>query len=86
MFPVCVCKFSSHYLNNIIFIDNSLGPLVTESPCIIKQSSVDVEDFQYFTYSNNGLGTSNVHFPTYDVLTSMKTKTIFFVTLVFPLS
>ena len=33
-FPVCVYKFSSHYLNNIIFIDNSLGPLATESPCI----------------------------------------------------
>jgi len=33
-FPVCVYKFSSHYLNNIIFINNSLGPLVTESPCI----------------------------------------------------
>ena len=26
-FPVCVYKFLSHYLNNIIFIDNSLGPL-----------------------------------------------------------
>jgi len=24
-FPVCVYKFSSHYLNNIIFIDNSWG-------------------------------------------------------------
>jgi len=33
-FPVCIYKFSSHYLNNIIFIDNSLGPLATESPCI----------------------------------------------------
>ena len=33
-FPVCVYKFSSHYLNNIIFIDNSLGPLATELPCI----------------------------------------------------
>ena len=33
-FPVCVYKFSSHYLNNIIFIDNSLWPLATESPCI----------------------------------------------------
>jgi len=33
-FPVCVYKFSSHYLNNIIFIDNSLGPLATESSCI----------------------------------------------------
>jgi hypothetical protein len=29
-FPVCEYKFSSHYLNNIIFIDNSLGPLATE--------------------------------------------------------
>ena len=34
-FPVCVYKFSSHYLNNIFFIDNNLGPLATESPCII---------------------------------------------------
>src|SRR5215475_6217976 len=35
-FPVCVYKFSSHYLNNIIFTDNSLGPLARESPCIHK--------------------------------------------------
>jgi len=34
-FPVCVYKFSSHYLNNIIFIPNSLRPPATESPCII---------------------------------------------------
>jgi hypothetical protein len=33
-FPICVYKFSSHYLNNIIFIDNSLGPLATESLCM----------------------------------------------------
>ena len=33
-FPVFVYKFSSHYLNIINFIDNSLGPLATESPCI----------------------------------------------------
>ena len=33
-FPVCVYKFSSYYLNNIIFIDNSLGPLARDSPCI----------------------------------------------------
>jgi len=33
-FPVCVYKFSNHILNNVIFIDNSLGPLATESPCI----------------------------------------------------
>jgi len=39
-FPVCVCKFSSHYLNNIIFIDHSLGPLATESPCILCISCV----------------------------------------------
>jgi hypothetical protein len=31
-FPVCVYKFSSHYLDNIIFIDNSLGTVATESP------------------------------------------------------
>ena len=35
LFPVCVYKFSSHYLNNIIFIDNSLRSLVKDSPCII---------------------------------------------------
>ena len=35
-FPVCVYKFSSHYLNNITFIDNSLEPLATESPCIME--------------------------------------------------
>jgi len=35
-FPVCVYKFSSHYLNNIIFIDNSLGPLARDSPCIFR--------------------------------------------------
>jgi len=31
--PVCVYKFSSYYLNNIFFIDNSLGPLAKDSPC-----------------------------------------------------
>ena len=34
-FPVYVYKFSSNYLNNIIFIYNSLGPLAKDSPCII---------------------------------------------------
>jgi hypothetical protein len=33
-FPVCVYKCSNHYLNKIIFIDNSLGPLAWASPCI----------------------------------------------------
>ena len=33
-FSACVYKFSSHYLKNIIFIDNSLGPLARDSPCI----------------------------------------------------
>jgi len=33
-FPVCLYKFSSHYLNNIIFfIENSLGPLARGSSC-----------------------------------------------------
>ena len=32
-FPVCVYKFSSYYFNNIIFIDNSLGSIETESLC-----------------------------------------------------
>jgi len=34
-FPVCVYKFSIHYLNNIIFIDNSLWPLARGPPCIL---------------------------------------------------
>ena len=34
-FPVCVYKVSSHYLNNIIFIDNCVGPLARDSPCSI---------------------------------------------------
>ena len=38
-FPVRVYKFSSHYLNNIIFIDNSLGPLATESSCRTRPAS-----------------------------------------------
>jgi hypothetical protein len=32
-FPVCVYKFSSHYLINKIFINNSLRPLATGSHC-----------------------------------------------------
>jgi hypothetical protein len=32
-------SFSSHYFNNKIFIDNSLGPLSTESPCTMKRQS-----------------------------------------------
>jgi len=32
-FPLYVYKFASHYLKNIIFIDNSLGPLAIDSPC-----------------------------------------------------
>jgi len=34
-FPVCVYKFSSNYFNNTIFIDNSLGLLARDPPCII---------------------------------------------------
>ena len=34
--PVCVYTLSSHYLNNIIFIVNSLWPIATESPCVRK--------------------------------------------------
>ena len=34
-FSVHVYKFSSHYLNKIIFIDNSLGSLGRDSPCRI---------------------------------------------------
>jgi hypothetical protein len=41
-FPVCVFKFSSHYINNIIFIDNSLGPLATESLCILCHLILDL--------------------------------------------
>ena len=40
LLPVCVYKLSSHYLNNIIFIDNSLWPLATESPCIMFKFTV----------------------------------------------
>ena len=40
--PACVYKFSSHYLNNIIFIDNSLGPLARESPCIIPSQVISL--------------------------------------------
>ena len=39
-FTVCVYKFSSNYFNKIIFIDNSLGPLATESPCISVHSNI----------------------------------------------
>ena len=35
-FPISVYKSSSYYLNNIIFIDNSLEPLATESPCMLE--------------------------------------------------
>jgi len=35
-FPLCVYKFRSHYLNNIIFIHNSLGPLARDSPYICR--------------------------------------------------
>jgi hypothetical protein len=38
-FPVCVFKFSSHYLFNIIFIDNSLRSLTRESPYSLINSS-----------------------------------------------
>jgi len=34
-FPVCVYKVSSHYLNSIIFIDNSLRLLARDSPFIL---------------------------------------------------
>ena len=37
-FPTCVYKFSRRYLNNIIFIDNSLGPLARDSPCITQNN------------------------------------------------
>ena len=36
-FLVCVYKFSCYYLNTIIFIDNSLGPLARDSSCILLQ-------------------------------------------------
>ena len=37
-YPACVYEFSNHYLNNIIFIDNSLGPLARDSPSAISHS------------------------------------------------
>jgi len=49
-FPVCVYKFSSHYLNNIIFIDNSLGPLARDSPCICVSISLLIY-LLFYTYS-----------------------------------
>ena len=42
-FPVCAYTFSSHYLNNIIFIDNSLGPLARDLPCIKSARSIFVK-------------------------------------------
>jgi len=44
-FPVCVYKFSSHYLNNIIFIDNSLGPLARDSLRINNQLDAKITNF-----------------------------------------
>jgi len=52
-FPVCVYKFSSHYLNNIIFIDNRLGPLATESPCIIDKNLTRNEFTQHGLHMNS---------------------------------
>src|SRR5215510_1609597 len=54
-FPVCVYKFSSHHLNNIIFIDNSLGPLARESPCIFvlqRQAIVILKRFLSVVFTN----------------------------------
>jgi hypothetical protein len=45
--PVCVYKFSSHYFNNIIFIDNSFGPLARESPCTLRLATL----YLYFYYT-----------------------------------
>jgi hypothetical protein len=42
--PVCVYKFLTHYLNNVILY-NSLGPLARESPCIMHENVMDT----YFT-------------------------------------
>src|SRR5215475_13348111 len=53
--PVCVYKFSSHDLNNIIFIDNSLGPLARESPCIFvlqRQAIVILKRFISVVFTN----------------------------------
>jgi len=41
-FPVYGYKCSCHYLSNIIFIDNSFGPLARDSPCIF---SLQVTNF-----------------------------------------
>jgi len=45
-FPLCVYKFSNHYFNNIIFIDNSLGPLATESPCMYIYGDIMLNCYQ----------------------------------------
>jgi len=47
-FPVCIYKCSSHYLNNIIFIDNSLGHLAKDSPCSITKT-LHCESVVYYT-------------------------------------
>ena len=39
-FPACLPKFSFHYLNNIVFIGNSLGPLAGDSSCIWSQQAL----------------------------------------------
>jgi hypothetical protein len=49
-FPVRVYKLSSHYLDNIIFIDNNLGPLATESPCTCSCPCV-LQRCVYFKFS-----------------------------------
>ena len=59
-FPVCVYKFSSHYLNNKIFIDNSLGPLATESPCISIVKPIRCTNVSYLFYFGITLHVSKV--------------------------
>ena len=53
-FSVCVYKFSSHYLNNITFIDNSSGSLATESPCTIIALKLSCQNLCSFYYKFQG--------------------------------
>ena len=60
-FPVCVYKFSRHYLSKIIFIDNSLEPLATESPCINNQLDATITIYWWFQSNQHVSGDNFAH-------------------------
>jgi hypothetical protein len=67
--PVCVYKFSSHYLNNIIFIDKCLGPLATESPCPIPDIICNVNAHRVTWHKFlDSLAQSSPHLPTNNLI------------------